>query len=317
MLFLSHYKQRKHVKTMINISELTTIFFQVDEFCKEFSNHLNTIGLEEFSDKKRRNKPPKLSDSEIITILIFFHACRFRDLKSFYLGYVCQFLKTDFPKTVSYNRFTELCQKATPVMLLYLKMKRLGDCTGVSFVDSTSLTVCHNKRIHQHKTFKDFAQRGHTSVGYFFGFKLHICINDKGELLEFAFTKGNTDDRNPKVMDSLTDAIFGKLYADRGYISKALFQKLFDSGIHLITKVKKNMKNQFISLRDKILLRKRAVIESVYDELKNLCQIEHTRHRSMGNFLSNLFSGLIAYSFFPKKPSLNLDFETSNQLTLF
>ena len=115
-------------------------------------------------------------------------------------------------------------------------------------------------------------------------------------------------------MDSLTDAIFGKLYADRGYISKALFQKLF---IHLITKVKKNMKNQFISLRDKILLRKRAVIESVYDELKNLCQIEHTRHRSMGNFLSNLFSGLIAYSFFPKKPSLNLDFETSNQLTLF
>lgn len=302
---------------MINNSEVITIFFEIDEFCKAYGHHLNRVGLEGDSGFKRRNKPCKLSDSEIITILILFHNNRLRDLKTFYLGHICGHMKGDFPNTVSYNRFTELCQKAVPAMLLYLKMKRLGNCTGISFVDSTSLTVCHNKRIHQHKTFKGAAQRGHTSVGYFFGFKLHILINDKGELLEFALSQGNTDDRSPKVMDCLTKTLFGKLFADRGYISKDLFQKLFDSGVHLITKVKKNMKNQFISLKDKILLRKRAVIESVYDQLKNLCQIEHTRHRSMGNFLSNLFSALITYQLFPKKPSLNLEFEFSNQLTAF
>ena len=100
--------------------------------------------------------------------------------------------------------------------------------------------------------------------------------------------------------------IFGKLYGDKGYISKDLFEKLFVDGVHLITKIKKNMKNSLMLLQDKIALRKRALIEIVNDELKNICQIEHTRHRSFENFTTNLLSGLIAYSFFEKKPSINL-----------
>ena len=100
--------------------------------------------------------------------------------------------------------------------------------------------------------------------------------------------------------------IFGKLYGDKGYISKDLFEKLFVDGVHLITKIKKNMKNSLILLQDKIALRKRALIETVNDELKNICQIEHTRHRSFENFTTNLLSVLIAYSFFDKKPSINL-----------
>ena len=103
--------------------------------------------------------------------------------------------------------------------------------------------------------------------------------------------------------------IFGKLYGDKGYISKDLFEKLFVDGVHLITKIRKNMKNALMLIHDKIVLRKRVLIETVNDELKNICQIEHTRHRSFHNFITNLLSGLIAYSFFPKKPSINLNKE--------
>ena len=144
-------------------------------------------------------------------------------------------------------------------------------------------------------------------MGWFFGFKLHIVINDKGEILDFLFTQGNIDDREPLKNKNFHDKIFGKLVGDKGYISKTLFDELFIDGIHLITKIRKNMKNSLMLVQDKILLRKRALVETVNDELKNICQIEHTRHRSFENFLTNLLSGLIAYSFLPKKPTLRMD----------
>ncbi len=127
-------------------------------------------------------------------------------------------------------------------------------------------------------------------------------------------TQGNVDDREPLKSDNFHKKIIGKLYGDKGYIGKDIFEKLFVDGVHLITKIRKNMKNSLMHTYDKVMLKKRAIIETVNDELKNnlpdgsqVCQIEHTRHRSFDNFLSNLLSGLIAYSFFPKKPSLNLE----------
>ena len=120
-------------------------------------------------------------------------------------------------------------------------------------------------------------------------------------------TQGNVDDREPLKSDNFHKKIMGKLYGDKGYIGKDLFEKLFVDGVHLVTKIRKNMKNNLMHTYDKVMLKKRAIIETVNDELKNMCQIEHTRHRSFDNFLSNLLSGLIAYSFFPKKPSLNLE----------
>ena len=123
------------------------------------------------------------------------------------------------------------------------------------------------------------------------------------------------DDRSPLKNKNFHDKIFGKLIADKGYISKTLFDQLFIDGIHLITKIRKNMKNSLMLVQDKILLRKRALIETVNDELKNQCQIEHTRHRSFENFISNLISGLIAYSFIDKKPSLNLDIIENKNIT--
>ena len=291
------------------------IFVPADDFCISFANHIQHFRLET-SGGKHRNRKASLTDSEIIAILIFFHYGSFTNFKHYYNHYVKEHLRDCFPTLVSYNRFIELQQRVAVPMMLFLKMCCLGKSRGINFVDSTHVKVCHNRRIHQHKVFKDVAERGYCSIGWFYGFKLHLIINDSGEILSFYLTKGNVDDRNIKVMQSLTEDIFGKLFGDKGYISKALSDLLFADGIQLITKVKKNMPKQSLTATDKILLRKRAIIESVNDELKNICQLQHTRHRSINGFLFNIMSVLAAYSFFPKKPSLNIQMENSTQLCL-
>ena len=189
-------------------------------------------------------------------------------------------------------------------LIAYLR-RLYGSCTGISCVDSTSLAICDNHRIHANKVFEGFAQRGKTSIGWFYGIKLHFVINNCGELLACQLTPGNVDDRAPVPL--LSQRLFGKLFADKGYISQALFELLFDTfDIQLVTGIRKNMKNRLISLHDKLILRKRAIVESVIDQLKNISQIEHTRHRSPINFFVNVIAGLIAYCQQPKKPSLNL-----------
>jgi hypothetical protein len=144
-------------------------------------------------------------------------------------------------------------------------------------------------------------------MGWFFGLKLHIVINDRGEIIDFLITQASVDDREPLKDRRFHDKLFGRLFADRGYVSQDLFEQLFVDGIHLITKLKKGMKNSLMLMQDKIDLRKRVLVETVNDELKNICQIEHTRHRCFTNFVVNLLSGLIAYHFLPKKPSLNFN----------
>ncbi len=161
---------------------------------------------------------------------------------------------------------------------------------------------------------KGWAAKGKCTMGWFYGFKLHIVINDRGEIIQWTLTPGNVDDREPLKDKDFTQRLFGKIFADRGYISQELFERLFIDDIHLVTKLKKNMKNSLMDLHDKILLRKRAIIETVNDELKNVCHIEHTRHRSIDGFASNLIAGLIAYNLLPKKPSLNIDIIDKSRL---
>ena len=291
------------------------IFVCADDFCIEFEQSIVQFRLES-GEVNHRNRNASLSDSEIIAILIFFHFGSFTNFKHYYNHYVKVHLADCFPHLVSYNRFIELQQRVAVPMMLFLKLCCLGKSRGINFVDSTHLKSCDNRRIHNHKVFKGVAERGKTSIGWFYGFKLHLIINDKGEILSFYLTKGNVDDRDIKVMKSLTENIFGKLFGDKGYISQALFDLLFADGIQLITKVRKNMKQRNLTETEQILLRKRAVIESVNDELKNICKLQHTRHRSVNGFLFNVMATLCAYSFFPKKPSLNIKMETSNQLCL-
>ena len=293
------------------------IFVKVDDFCKKYQDHISSVRkIASKSVKKSRNRASRLSDSEIITIMIGFHLGAHKTFKHYYQQIVSTYYLDLFPGLVSYHRFIELQRKAAVPFMLFLKQECMGDCTGINFIDSTSLKVCNNRRIHKHRTFKGVAERGKTTMGWFFGFKLHLIINEKGELLSFYLTKGNTDDRDVKTVKSMTQGLFGKLFGDKGYISKTLFELLFRDGLQLITKLRKNMKGHIMEVKDKVLLRKRAIIETVNDELKNLCQIEHTRHRSINGLLQNIMSALAAYSFFPKKPSLNLERVYTNQLSL-
>ena len=241
----------------------------------------------------------------------------FRCLKHFYVNYICKHCGHLFPRTVSYNRFVELEKKVAVPLLIFVREVLLGKCTGVNFVDSTSLRVCRNQRIHCHKVFKGIAMRGQCSMGWFFGFKLHLIINEKGEILNFMITPGNVDDRAQLKYENFVKEIYGKLVGDKGYISQELFSELFVNGIQLVTKIKNNMKNCLMSVSDKVLLRKRALIESTNDELKNIAQIEHSRHRSFTNFLVNTISAIAAYCYFPKKPSISLEQYHDKQLVLF
>ena len=302
---------------MLTVNEVTEIFYLSDEFSKEFDMTFKKHLLSDCSDRKRRNKPNSMSNSEIMTILIAFHLSQMRNLKHFYLFYVCKHMTEEFPHLVSYNRFVELQQQVALPLVLFLKTCRMGTCTGISFIDSTALKVCHIKREHQNRVFEGTATKGKSTLGWFFGFKLHIIINDKGEIISFVITQGNVDDRQPLSMESFIRNVSGKLYADRGYISQKLAEILFVDGIHFVAKMRNNMKGGELPLQDRLMLRKRAVIESVNDELKNICQIEHTRHRCFTNFITNLIAGILAYSFLPKKPSIKVDIIDEKQLMLF
>jgi Transposase DDE domain len=280
---------------------LLELFVSVDDFCQVFLPFWERQRVDDGSKKRRRSG--QLSVSEIMTIIIYFHQSHYRNFKAYYTEHVCQHLQAEFPKLVSYERFVILMPSVLGPLSAYLK-SLYGCCHGLSFIDSTALLVCDNHRIHNHKVFAELAQRGKGSMGWFYGFKLHLVINECGELLACQITPGNVDDRTP--VPTLCKRLFGKLIADRGYVSQALFEQLLDTfGVQLITKLRKNMKNRLLPLMDKLLLRKRAIIESVVDQLKNISQIEHTRHRSPINCFINIIAGLIAYCLQPKKPSLN------------
>lgn len=282
--------------------DVTQIFCEVDDFCQVWDSlWQHQKQLPSFSGEQRSRS--RMSVSEVMTIVIAFHGSGYRTFKEFYLLQVLPYWKRAFPKLVSYNRFVELMPWS--LMLLYCFVHtRLGEVTGISFIDSTKITVCHRCRAHSHRVFSGYVGWGKDSIGWYYGFKLHLVINERGQLLAFDLTRANVDDRTP--VPDLTKHLSGQLFGDRGYISQSLFEQLWARGLQLVTKLKKNMKPRLMLLRDKILLRKRALIETVNDQLKNLCQVEHSRHRSVFNFLVNLLAGLIAYTYQPSLPSLDI-----------
>lgn len=282
--------------------DVTQIFCDVDDFCTAFETYSQASQPLPY-DGKAKHYRSRLSLSEVMTIVIAFHGSGFRTFKDFYTCQVLPHWRSAFPNLVSYSRFVELVPWS--VMLLGCFLQTLfGELTGISFVDATSLEVCHPNRAKQNKVFKGQADWGKSSVKWYFGLKLHLIINDKGELLAVSLTPGNTNERKP--LPEMAKQLTGKLFGDKGYVSQSLFEQLYQQGLELIAKRRKNMTNRLMSLMDKILLRKRAVIESVNDQLKNICQVEHSRHRSIFNFLANLIGGLIAYSYHPTKPALDL-----------
>jgi len=232
--------------------EFNQIYPSVNSFCEKFQSEIRSHRLKSLGDGHRhRNRSCRMTDAQMITLLIGFHMSSYRCFKHYYIKMV-QEHKELFPGLLSYNRFVEIQSRVIIPFMMFLHYCCTGKCTGISFIDSTALKVCHNRRIQSHKVFKGKAARGKTSVDWFFGYKLHLIINDKGEIIAFHVTCGNIHDANIKVMQSLTKNLFGKLYGDKGYINQSLSKTLNEKGIELITKLRKKMKQKLLSEVDNV-----------------------------------------------------------------
>lgn len=281
--------------------DITELFCRIDDFCKdvEKSEKAKTLG-----SAKNPTRIPSISKSEIVTILVMFQTSGMKNFKDFYYR-VMPYYSREFQKRPSYNRFLELIPRVFiyfSYLVAAIIMQNQKD--GVFFVDSTSLSVCHNKRILRHKVFKGIAERGKTSMGWFFGMKLHLIIDRKGAIHGFKITPGNVHDT--KAVDKMTTHLNGLLFGDRGYLSKPLFDNLFKRGLKIITTIRSNMKNKLLTISEKFLLRKRFLIETVFDLLKNKLTLWHTRHRSVQNAFVHLLSCLVSYSIKPNKPKASI-----------
>ena len=299
--------------------KITELYCAIDEFCKCFEAENAGKMLAGEDGVKRRRRKASMADSEIMTILLYFHFGSFRNFKHYYMLFIKGTLKSYFPTAVSYNRFVELESRVFFPLMFFLNLRAFGRCTGITFVDSTMIPVCHNLRRYANKVFKDIATDGKGTMGWCHGFKLHLACNDRGEIISFVLTGANVSDKDPKVFEVLAKRLYGKLFADKGYILQKLFEFLFEDGIQLVTGIRVNMKNRLMPFYDKMMLRKRCIIETINDLLKNTAQIVHSRHRSVNNFIMNLISALGAYCFFDNKPKALTGYviEDTKQLSLF
>lgn len=290
--------------------DITELFCFIDDFCKVYEEYERSKLL---PTNKRRNRQCNIGLSEILTIGIMYHTSYAKNFKYFYKTCIRYLHSDDFPNALSYNRFIELMPRSFIPLNVLLHML-MGEESGTYFIDSTTIKVCHNKRRYKNKVFKDFAKSGKSSMGFFYGFKLHAIINLRGDFVALKMTKGNVDDRVP--VPELTKGLTGLMLADKGYIKANLFLSLFDQGLKMVHGIKKNMENKLMDLKEKILLRKRNLIETVFDYLKNKMNLEHTRHRSPINAFVHILSTLVAYSLKKNKPSIKFNFDISNSYDL-
>jgi hypothetical protein len=288
--------------------DMVTMFCDIDDVCR----HWLTARYPQLAAPAptRQHRPARLTLSEVLTILVFFPTSHDRTFKHFYWAHMLLQRRGEFPTLPSYTRFVELI----PMTLLPLCADvptRKGSVTGLPFIDSLPIRLCHHRRIHSHQVFAGLAQRGKSSRGWFYGFKLHLVIHEQGELLGLTLTPGQVDDRRP--VRKLVRQLWGQRFGERGSISQELLEQLWEQDLQLITKRKRKMKNKLMPMLDKVLLRKRALIECVNDQLKSISQIEHTRHRSAANGIVNIVAAVVAYTFQPKKPALDLSAAPAGQ----
>lgn len=278
--------------------DITTLFVCLDDFCKLYEACLKEKALPGPSTRQRSGY---LTLSEMLLIEVLYHFSAYKNFKYFYLHDICDRHRDKFTKLPCYDRFITLKKKLLmPLTLLIHSLTE--EKTGLYFADSTPLKVCHNKRIGNHKVFKGLAKRGKSTMGWFFGFKLHVVVNNKGHLMAVKITPGNTDDREP--LGDMTKGLTGKCYADKGYIGKKIFKKLWDQGLHLVTGIRKNMKNHLMPFIDKVLLRKRFIIETIFGVMKTDFNLEHSRHRSPTNAFVSILACLVAYTYKTNKPQI-------------
>ena len=240
------------------MDNLVDVFCDVDDFCSVFIPQWEQQCLTDGTRKRKRSS--RMAMSEIMTIIIAFHMSHHRDFKNFYTGYLARFFKPEFPNLLSYTRFIEVMPSAMVPLCSYFSSLK-SEPTGIEFVDSTSIKVCHNLRIPRHKTLSGLASRGKGTMGWFYGFKLHLIVNHQGGIVAAKITPANVHDTKP-VKEMVVDSM-DKLYADKGYISKALASDLLERGVTIINNVRKNMKVKALSLWDRAMLSRRLDRKSV------------------------------------------------------
>lgn len=281
--------------------DITALFCFVDDFCKASDHWINSSYLSQ--DNRKATRIPEVTHSEILTIILLYHQSPCKNFKYFYVSYL-QLYKAEFTRLLSYDRFITLKKRVLCYLVLLLEWYcHQAQATGISYVDATSLAVCHPKRISRNRVFAGVAALGKTTKGWFFGLKLHLVINERGEIQGLKLTRGNVDDRVPML--AITKLVTGLLFGDKGYVKQELFNELSKRGIKLVTGIKKGMKNKLMPLMEKILLRKRSIIETVFSVLKTSFELEHTRHRSIWNAFVHILSTLVAYSLKPNKPAIS------------
>lgn len=281
--------------------DITALYCFVDDFCKAVDEWLKKSSLP--TSNKAPTRTPRISHSEILTIILLYHQSPCKNFKYFYMSYL-QLYMVEFGNLPSYSRFVALKPRVLNYLALLLEWySRQAKATGISYIDSTSIAVCHPKRISRNKVFAGVAKLSKTTKGWFYGLKLHLLTNEQGEIQSARVTQGNIDDR--VHVNSMTKRIKGLLFGDKGYLKQELFDELHQRGIKLVTGLKKNMNNKLMPLFEKILLRKRSIIETIFSVLKRSYELEHTRHRSLENALVHIISTLIAYSMRNIKPSIS------------
>lgn len=278
--------------------KLIEIFITCDDFCQALTQWQTQQGT------CPTIRTGQLSDSEMLAITIFYHHSGAKCFQYYYQHWVEPQLADYFPNLISYERFVARLPRLLPGLFLLLKwLCAQSQRTGFYIIDSKALPVCDNHRIATHKVFAGLAARGKSSMGWFYGLKAHLVINQYGQLVNFVLTPGNVADNNGAVLTEALAGLQGQCFGDRGYLTK-LFAEFYQQGLQLVTKLRRRMKNMLMPLADKLKLRRRGLIESVNDLLTSVFDVEHTRHRSPVNALVNILAGLLAYCFYEHKPAI-------------
>jgi hypothetical protein len=284
--------------------QLTKLYCFIDDFIKTLMK-LPTGEVIAKGWKGKRGPERRLSLQEVITLNIMRFYIKVNDLKAFH-RLASQSYREYFPKLPNYENFLKASNKSLPafvVLLWYLLFLNRGmKYGGIFFMDSTALSVCDNHYISSHKVAKGFAARGKTTKGWFYGFKLHGVCDAMGNLLQVAFTSGNVNDS--LMVEKLTEMLDGLYVADAGYLLKAeTFKALFEKHKRVMAAARKNMK-RLMTAEQKVLLRKRSIIETTWDVLKERFELVYHLARKMDGLFRHYCSSLISFLL---QPLLHMD----------
>jgi hypothetical protein len=280
------------------------MFIEIDDLYIEYENYVSCRRLESGQKHTRLTRESAISPSEVASIVVAYQLSGYKNFEYYYRHNFEKGISSFFPKAPSYTRFVELITKACPLIYLWAVYKtKQAQENDIYIIDSKKLQVCHILRAANNKVFKDIASKGKSSTGWFYGLKLHLLINDIGEISRFSITPGNVADNNQQVLHHLLDGLIGTCIGDKGYLTK-LFEYFYEQGLYLITKPKKNMRKLPADSGNIRLLYKRGAIESVNDILMTVCDIEHSRHRNPINAYAHICGALVAYQFIEDKPTI-------------